>query len=131
MPVQASCGVPRPLFFGFLQGLQGCPHPIQFGAAVSDCGEALQLQLSASQFLHTDLHLLQAQKEDENVCTLLPLKRLRELLTLIAFLSDLLSRTLAGQSLFQSEFVAWFQIVGVPFCFLENIFRLDFALKAP
>ena len=49
---------------------------------------------------------------------------------LVLFLADLLAITLACKRFLDSLLLAWFQVEGVALHFLDDVFRLHFALKA-
>ena len=50
---------------------------------------------------------------------------------LVLLLADLLAITLACERFFHALLFTWFQIKGVTLDFLDNVFGLHFALKAP
>jgi hypothetical protein len=52
-------------------------------------------------------------------------------LKLILLLTDLLAIALASKRLFHALLLTWFQIKRVTLNFLDNVFRLHLALKAP
>ena len=49
---------------------------------------------------------------------------------LILLLTDLLTITFTSKRFFDAFLLTWFQIKRVAFYFLDNVFRLHFALKA-
>ena len=52
-------------------------------------------------------------------------------LKLILLLTELLAIALASKRLFHALLLTWFQIKRVTLNFLDNVFRLHLALKAP
>ena len=50
---------------------------------------------------------------------------------LVLFLADLLAITFASERFFYALLLAWLQIERVAFDFLDNVFGLHLALKAP
>jgi hypothetical protein len=49
---------------------------------------------------------------------------------LVLFLADLLTITLASQRFFHALFLAWLQVEGVAFNFLDDVFGLHLAFEA-